>query len=163
MSGQTAADVFGRRRSTGERPLDRASHQTAERRSRKRKERESEGNGTLQGSIQQLRFCSNMNVEAPTGFRRAGFLYLGAARVRAPKVPASLGRARNDTSLACVLTRSGNASDLAFEWTLHGEQSRAARRIRPRTRSGAMQTKLHSCSQVPGYGAELRLDRTWWC
>ncbi|TFB03882.1 hypothetical protein CCMA1212_003813 [Trichoderma ghanense] len=64
----------------------------------------------------RFRFPPTSKAQKVPGFRRAGFLYLGAGRVRAPKVPASLGGARIDTSLACVLTRSGNARDLAFRW-----------------------------------------------
>lgn len=151
VSGQTAAaaaaaDVFGQqRRGSGEHQLNQARLQTAERSSRKRKEREGEGNGTLQGSSSVQVSLHHGLVEAQAGFRRARFLYLGAARVRAPKVPASLGRARIDTSLVCVLTRARNASDLAFERTLLCStttiwKNRATRRIRSRTQ-GLVQCK----------------------
>ncbi|KAH0498176.1 hypothetical protein TgHK011_005444 [Trichoderma gracile] len=66
---------FGPRRGPGEQQLNQARLQTAERSSRKRKERESEGNGTLQGSCPaafRFRFAPAMSSETRTGFPSRG-------------------------------------------------------------------------------------------
>ena len=167
---QTAADVLGQRRSNGRATAQSGKctsqgPQTAERRSRKRKERERRGKWDAARFQSSKRFRLFSNIKARTGqgsFAR-DLLYLGAGRVRAPKVPASPSTARSDTSLACVSTRSGNASDLAFRWMRPGEQKQRDGFGRA-TRSGAMQTKLRYLIQVRSgqvrYGAELRLART---